>query len=84
MTEAEHTALREAARTIRGLKREIGLTHERLDELDEDKPLCDWLPELVDEAYRANRALRTERDRLQAAYDRLHDDAIPGRCEICS
>ncbi len=39
-------------RQIEELKREIALTHERLDELDESKPLCDFVPALVDETFR--------------------------------
>ena len=54
--EAEVTALREERDA---LKREVGLTHERLDELDQHRPLFDFIPDIIDQFfYRAEAAER--------------------------
>lgn len=50
------------AQEIAALRREIGLTHERLDELDEPgKPLYDFVPQMIDELHRKLFALKKKR-----------------------
>lgn len=47
------------------LREEVGLTHERLDELDTHEPLSVLVPRLVNGAWREIHALRAERAQIR-------------------